>query len=794
VSSRALRPRWRKVLRDAWLHKPRTALVVLAIAVGILGAGSVLDTWSLIRRATRDEFRESHPASATLRTDSVDAALLAQVRARPDIRFAQARRVTLGSVRVADGARTAELFVVDDYSNIRIGKVQPERGTWPPANDDLVLESSSVEFSGLTVGDSVLVQVGDGSPCALAVAGIARDVGLAPGWMEHVVYGFVTRGTLERLGVPSAFNELQIVVRDETMDRDAVRRVAYDVKSMLERGGHRVSDVDVPVPGRHVHAAQIDSLLFTQGAFGLLALLLSGFLVVNLVAAMLAGQVREIGVMKAIGATSWQIGAMYLVLAFGLGVVASALAVPAAAIIGRGYATFTADLLNFSVAGIAIPKSAILLQVAVGIVVPVAAAAFPVARWCGITVSEALRDFGITDRGQSSTKWRLLTRLPGVTRPLLLSLRNAFRRRQRMVLTLLTLATGGAVYLGALNLRASVIGSVDLLYSSQRYDMTLRFARAWPAESLEAAIRATTGVTSAEAWAAGRGARWREDGTLGNSFPIAAPPVDTRLFVPNVIAGRWLRATDTNAVVVNSRVLEDDPDFAPGRDVRLMVAGRRQRWRVVGVVETGPSASAFVGREMLARMLNDGRVDRAVVAATDTSAGSRVALVQQLRSDLSSRGFDVQTSQLVQAGRVVMQDHLLMVVGFLGIMSNLMIVVGGLGLAATMSLAVLERTREIGVLRAIGARHGSILSMIQVEALVIALASWVIALPLSVPMSVVLGRAFGRIMIPVPVSFTPGLGGVLRWLAVVVIVSVAASAWPAYRAMRITTARALAYE
>jgi putative ABC transport system permease protein len=363
-----------------------------------------------------------------------------------------------------------------------------------------------------------------------------------------------------------------------------------------------------------------------------------------------------------------------------------------------------------------------------------------------------------------------------------------------MVLTLVTLAMGGAVYLGALNLRASVMGSVDLLYASQRYDMTLRFARAWQAESLETAIRATTGVAGAEAWAAGRGARWRDDATLGNSFAIAAPPVDTRLFVPKLVAGRWLRATDANAIVVNTRILEDDPSFAPGTDITLLVAGKRARWRVVGVIETGPSATGFVARETLARMMNTGRVDRAVVAVADTSAASRVALVQQLRSDLASRGFDVQTSQLVQAARVVMEDHLLMVVGFLGIMSNLMIVVGGLGLAATMSLAVLERTREIGVLRAIGARHGAILSMIQVESLVIALASWLIALPLSVPMSVVLGNAFGRIMIPVPVSFAPGLTGVLRWLAVVLVVSIAASAWPALRATRITTARALAYE
>jgi putative ABC transport system permease protein len=108
-----------------------------------------------------------------------------------------------------------------------------------------------------------------------------------------------------------------------------------------------------------------------------------------------------------------------------------------------------------------------------------------------------------------------------------------------------------------------------------------------------------------------------------------------------------------------------------------------------------------------------------------------------------------------------------------------------------MSLSVLERTREIGVLRAIGARRGAILTMVQVEGLVIGVLSWALAIPLSVPMSVLLGRAFGRIMIPVPVRYAPEAAGVGQWLAVVLLVSVVACAWPAFRALRITTAAAL---
>jgi putative ABC transport system permease protein len=785
------------VLRDVWLHKPRTILVVLAIAVGITGAGSVLNTWSLVRQVTREEFRGSNPASATLRTDFVDAALLARVRAFPAISDAQARRTVVASARlVGDGvSRTAILFARDDFAANSIGRIQPEGGAWPPADDTFVLEKSSVEFIGASIGDTLLIQIGESRPRALRVAGVARDVGLAPGWMEHDVYGFVTPATLARLGASASMTELQLRVHDANLGRDAIRRVAYDVKRVVERSGHRVTNIDVPVPGQHIHAAQIDSLLFTQGAFGVLALFLSGFLVVNLVAAMLAGQVREIGIMKAVGATTGQIAGMYLALALVLGVVACAIALPIAAIVGRAYAQFTAGLLNFSVAGITIPSRAIVAQLIVGTLLPVVAASVPVIRGCGISVSDALRDLGISARNATRGDGASSNRVLGLGRPLLLSLRNARRRRERMALTLLALATGGAVYLGALNLRTSIIGSVDVLFSAQRYDMALRFARSWSAESLEAAVTRVSGVTDVEALSGARAAVAHADGTMGNSFGIVAPVENSRLLAPALVRGRWLRAGDTTALVANTRLLADEPTLDVGRTVDLVIAGRPVRWTIVGVVNDGPSPSAYASRAIVASLVGDGRVDRVVVVAAGAKTSvSRLELIQRLRAELAQRGLDVQASQIMEQSRRVYEDHLLMVGGFLGVMSQLMIIVGGLGLAATMSLGVLERTREIGVLRAIGAHHGAILTLVYVEGLVVALASWLIALPLSVPMSVLLGRAFGRTMIPVPITYLPDATGVVRWLVIVVVVSLLACAWPALRATRIPTRVALAYE
>jgi putative ABC transport system permease protein len=790
-------PRWRKVARDLWRHKARTALVVLAIVVGIVGAGAVLDTWSLLRGVTRSEFRQSRPASATLRTSGVDAALLACARGVPGVADAEARRTVMASAQVEGGWRTAVLYARDDFRGSDIGVVAPEDGAWPPGDGAIVVERSSVDFAKTGIGSTLTVQVGGGEAVALPVTGIARDVGLAPGWMEHVVYAFVTPATLARLGAPSSMDELQLVVAGAG-DRDDVRRVAYRVKSAVEAAGHPVSRVEVPVPGRHVHAGQIDSLLFTQGAFGLLALLLSGLLVVNLVSAMLAGQVREIGVMKAIGARAPQLAGMYLGLALVLGLVACAVGIPIAALIGRAYAQFTADLLNFSLAGAHVPPWVLLAELGVGTLLPVAAAAVPVVRGSRRTVAEALRDFGISAGAADAGGGRLLARVGGLGRPILLSLRNAFRRRQRMALTLLTLATGGAVYLGAINLRASIVASVDLLFAPQRYDLGLRLARPYPPERLERLARGVPGVAAAEAWSGARASRQHDDGTLGEAFPIVAAPASSRLLALDLARGRLPGATDGAgarlSLVVNRRLVADEPSLDLGATTTLVIEGRPTPARVVGVVDSGPSPSAYATREAVAALVAGGNATSLVVSSSAKGPALERDLLQRLRSTLADDGVEVSSGSLMREQRRVVEDHLLMVAGFLGIMGQLMIVVGGLGLASTMSLAVLERTREIGVLRALGARHRAILAMIQVEALVIGTASWLVAIPLSVPMSVALGKAFGRIMIRVPVVLAPSPEGMLRWLAVVVVVSLVAAAWPAWRATRVPTAAALAYE
>jgi putative ABC transport system permease protein len=282
---------------------------------------------------------------------------------------------------------------------------------------------------------------------------------------------------------------------------------------------------------------------------------------------------------------------------------------------------------------------------------------------------------------------------------------------------------------------------------------------------------------------------------LGNAFPIVSLPANSAMVSFVVDSGRGLTPGDSSGLVVNRTLLRGEPGITIGGDVSLVIDGRSSRWTIVGIVESGPGPTAFATREAIVRATGEAGMDRAVVFAADRRPAAQAELSRRLREALQNQGFEIGSSQLMAESRRVLEDHMLLVAGFLMIMSQAMIVVGGLGLASTMSLSVLERTREIGVLRAIGADHRSILAMIQIEGLVISIASWALAIPLSIPMSVALGNAFGRIMMPVRVvSLMPESSGVLLWLAVVVGVSLVACAWPASRATRVTTAAALAYE
>ena len=134
------------------------------------------------------------------------------------------------------------------------------------------------------------------------------------------------------------------------------------------------------------------------------------------------------------------------------------------------------------------------------------------------------------------------------------------------------------------------------------------------------------------------------------------------------------------------------------------------------------------------------------------------------------------------------------VVALLMIMTFILATVGSLGLTGTMSLNVMERVREIGVMRAFGASSRSISRIVIIEGLLIGMMSWVLAIGLSLPISSFLARVVGVSFMDYPMTATVSPGGIFTWAAIVIIISIFASLFPALRAVRLTVTEVLAYE
>ncbi len=774
---------WRKAIRDFWHERARTALVVLAIALGISAFAAVLSSYAILTRELDRGYLATNPASAVIRVDSIDDDLVNAILQNPEVSDAEPRRTISGQLKSGPVQwRNVMLFVVNDYGNIRVSKLVPEKGAWPPATGEILIERDAFQVAKASIGDAVIIKTANGVEQPLVISGSVHDVGQAQARMENIVYGYINLATLAQLGEDPYLNQLNILVAENRFDKDHIRRVVADVEEVIKSRGHEVRRTDIPTPGKHPHSDLTGILLLAMSSFGLFVLVLSGILVINLLTAMMASQVRQIGVMKAIGGTRWQIARIYFGQALFLGIAAVIVSVPLGILGSRALCRYMAMFLNFDINSFAVPLWVYLLVAVIGVAAPLIAAAYPV--WSGTRapVRVALSDFGLSQTTFGASAFdRALTRIGGTFSLIAFAIRNSFRRRARLALTLLTLAAGGLFFLSALNVRASMINTLDQLFGARKFDLTVSFVNSYEMEKIQRAINNTQGISKAEGWFA------TEASLEARRFNVVALPPDSQLQEFDIIEGRSLAPGDTDTIVVNNALASREPKMRAGETVMLRMGNAETTWRVVGVArEAFSPAVAYIPHS---GMVNNLRL------ALDKSDPDAVSLVKaDLDRNLEQEGVRARSSVSTADTRFAFDQHMLMIYVFLIVMSSIIGGVGGLGLMTTMSLNVFERRREMGVMRALGATPRIIWLMIVAEGVVIGVLSWTIAAILAWPISKAIGDFMVKIMFKSGLDFVFEPVGLLIWIAVSIGLSAAASFLPAWRASRVTVREALAYE
>lgn len=813
---RWLRPRWRKVLRDLVKRPSRTLLVVLSIAVGVVGLGVIVGARTVLSRELSASFAAIRPANATLTTTApFDDDLVERVRRMPEVGEAEGRRNVLASVEVApDDWRDLQLNALGDYEDIRLDKVLPQEGAWPPPERELLLERTSMALLGVEIGDTLRIRTPAGVERDMRVAGSTHDQYALVYALDGVAWGNVTFDTFEWLGVPRDYNELRILAAEDADDKAHVESVTARVRDTVEEAGLSLFLMTVPDPGTHPLDTTIQAILGMLGAIGVLALVLSGLLVTNTISALITQQVRQIGMMKAIGGRTRQVATLYLVMVVAFGLMAFLLAIPITLLGTWAFAALVAGFLNFDLQSVAPPASTFALEAVVAILVPLLAAIGPVMRGTRVTVREAISSHGLGrgryGRGRvdelverSLERGTTLRRL--VPRPVLLSLRNTFRRKARLGLTLATLTAAGAVFMGVFSTQASLLATIDRFLDLWQYDLWTWLETPARGSHVEHAAASVTGIEAVEGWGfeSTRIVREEEEDSLGGSMMgfiiptmLFAPPPDTKLLDPVIHEGRWLLPEDENAVVVTREVINDNPDLGIGDTLTLRLRGRDQDFTIVGVSQAPiPSPMVYVSYDYYTGAV--GAFDRAgalMVVTEDHDLDSQARVSLELERALQGSGIDVYGIFEMARERQEAVAALNAIIVLMILVALVVAVVGGLGLTGTMSLNVIERTREIGVMRAIGGATRQVLQIVLVEGLVIGLLSWALAFAISLPLGYGLSTLIGLTLYDAPLTFRFSFTGALVWLVAVLLLSVLASALPGWNATRVSVRDTLAYE
>jgi putative ABC transport system permease protein len=795
------KPRWSKVLSDLWDNKLRTLLVVASIAVGVFSVGTIVNAYVILSQDIGITYAQRNPANIDITTDPFHEDLLRSIEKIPAVLDAEGRYIV--EVRASlDGEawQGLRLIGVNDFENIHINKLKTIEGTSSPARRELIVSHDFLNSSGFNLGDQIEIEMPDGSTNSLPLVGLVSDQVTNGSDFLGGASAYVSLETLEWMGGENHFNHLYVRLTTDSNNEDAITKMAVEIEDKIERNNRQVYRTKIQLSNEHPLASIVLALLGVLGALGVLILVLSSSLIVNTLNALLTQHLRQIGVMKLVGARSKQILGMYIILILAYGLVALGIALPLGSVAGYAFAEFVTRFVNAELLGFRVIPLATVLQVLIALFIPLVAGFIPVRSGSKINVRQAISN----DRpGAQTANVGLFNRLSEwfqwLSRPIQLSFRNTFRRKSRLLLTIFTLTVAGAIFIGVFNVRSSMDHFMGQISQHFKADISLGFSQPYPITRIEQVVLSIPGVVDLEGWGTASIDVLDSEDNIIEKIAVLAPPADTKLVDADMIAGRWVLPGERKALVVSDSIYDYYPDLEPGDTIRVEAPDEtKDDWAVVGVFRFTSMLDdtlAYADFDFIASEL--GLPNQALtyrVITSEHTIAQQEQVSKNLDKFLRDRNFMVNK---VEAGLVTQTQSakgINILIIFLLLMALLTAFVGSIGLTGTMGMNVLERTREIGVMRAIGAVDREIIKSVVIEGGVIGLITWFFAVFLSFPISDFLLKIVSEAMLGSPMPLTYTYQGFVIWLATVLILSVVASIVPARNAASLTIREVLAYE
>lgn len=797
---------WYKVWYDLWRNRARTVLAVLSIAAGVFAVGAIFGMVDQLLSGMDRSHQAVNPSHVTMvlteRIERDTAIRLKNIKGVEDIELLNEVTVRY-KLQPQDEWQPARLIMRDDYEDQTYDTLQLKEGQWPEKNN-LGIERLSSQYYGINIGDSVIFEL-DKTDRALPITGKIRHNFVEPPEFGGDAVFFTDAVGMERFNVPRGKFD-QLLVRVKPYSAEYAREVASEIKNRLNKEGIGVGFTFYQDPEEHWGRFFMEGINLVMQVLAVISLLMSVILVINTLTALISQQTNQIGIIKAIGGTAHLITKIYLMGVLAYGLLAMFISLPLGAWVAFSLSRWFLNLFNIDYDNFQVSSRAIWLQLLAALAVPLLAALWPILSGATLTVREAVASYGLGGDFGSNRLDRTVERVGQrfLSSPNAIALGNMFRRKGRLVLTQLVLVIAGAMFLVVMSLSASITFTLNNEMNRRGFDVRIGFEKLQRIDRTTRLAQAVPGVEAAEMWFALPASILKEGQRLkeaGAGVQINGLPADSQMYRPLLVAGRWLEPGDGRVAVI-SKNIADDNDLEVGEMVTLDLGELgNHEWQVIGIFQVFFSGGfdadpIYVPREVLfdaAKKYN--QATRLFVTTQSPEPAQVQAVFQGLKDRFQDRRMDMNVfiNGTTPEDRELARNQFDIAINMLLALAVIVAIVGGIGLMGSLSISVVERTREIGVMRAIGGRSGTIMSMFVLEGVLQGLASWLIAVPLSFSIGQYLARAMGQAMFDANLDYHYNYSAVVTWLVLIVVISSLASILPARNATRISVRESLAY-
>ncbi len=782
----------------------RTLLAVLSIAAGVFAVGTMFGMSDLLITNLDKNHQSVMPPHLNIALgELVDRDILLDLKNVPGVEDVDPYCNVSVSYKLHpnDDWRPGVIQLRDDYTRQKYELVQLRDGNWPKKGE-VGVERMAAGFLNVGVGDTVIFKDGDNERTYPITSKIRHPFVPPPHFMD-LAFFFMHGESLEHFGIPDGKFDAAFV-RVTPYRADYAKEVATAIKDRLARQNISIGGIMYQDPNKHWGRSFFDGITLVLELLAVLSVIISAVLVYNTLSNLIMQQSDQIGILKAIGGRAGTIVQIYMSEALVYALLALLIAVPLGALVAFKMAQVFLELFNIDYTQFEVSTTALTFQIISAVAVTLLAGLIPTIQGAMVTVREAIASYGLGSKFGSSWLDRTVERIGAFLLPshYATALGNMFRRKGRLLLTQVVLIAAGLGFLLVMSLNSSIALTLDHIFGRQQYDTTIQFSALERTTPVYALADQVNGMDRTELHLI-QSASLLVQGQLVKDAGIGAAiegiPPGSDFFTPLMVAGRWLQPGDGRVVVVK-RDTADKNHIRVGDTVTLDLGEwGKDTWQVVGIYEpvfTGSFSADRIYAPLDAlygasKKYNQGTL--LYVRTTDHSPAAQAAVTAQLKDLYEGRKYHLSQTQTQADARKTNEFQFSTITMMLMALSVIVALVGGIALMGTLSISVVERTKEIGVLRAIGARSWTILGMFVMEGLLQGLLSCLIAVPLSYALGQTFATALGQAMFGATLDYAYNWQAVGIWLVIMVVISTLASVLPARGATRVSVRESLAY-